>query len=188
MGANSGFVGESLIFSWLALAERVTLRRLEREAAAQPASAPPAVAFHAPPEVAAFFGAMLEQVRRRLGPEAPAWAALEAMLDHAIGTWIRQGEQFHDYADFVRDEFWCTAPGCTSRNELESHHIIYRSARGPDEPWNRTTLCWFHHHAGIHGRGMRVAGRAPDRLFFELGMRRDGPPLARYRSGDVVVT
>jgi len=34
---------------------------------------------------------------------------------------------------------------------------------------------------------MRVAGRAPDRLFFELGMRPDGPPLARYRSGDVIV-
>jgi len=172
---------------WVALAERVSLRRLEREAEAQPANTPPAVAFHAPPEVAAFFGEMLERVRRRLGPEAPAWAALEAMLDHVIAAWVREGEQFRDYADFVRDEFWCTAPGCTSRSELESHHIVFRSAGGPDEPGNRTSLCWFHHHAGIHARGMRVAGRAPDRLFFELGMRRDGPPLARYRSGDVMV-
>jgi len=56
---------------WVALAERVSLRRLEREAAAQPANAPPAVAFHAPPEVAAFFGEMLEQVRRRLGAGTP---------------------------------------------------------------------------------------------------------------------
>jgi len=128
---------------WVALAERVTLRRLEREAEAQPPGTPPAVAFHAPPEVAAFFGGILEQVRRRMGARAPLWAALEAMLGHAIATWTLQGERFRDYADFVRDEFWCTAPGCTGRRELESHHIIFRSARGPDEPGNRTTMCWL---------------------------------------------
>jgi len=109
------------------------------------------------------------------------------MLDHAIATWALQGERFRDYAGFVRDQFWCTAPGCTARNELESHHIVFRSAGGSDEPWNRTTLCWHHHHAGIHAPGMQVAGRAPDWLFFELKMPPNGPPLARYRSGDVMV-
>jgi len=91
--------------AWLALAEGTTLRRLEREAGAEPRRA---VAFHAPPEVAAFFRETLERVRRLL-------------------------------------------------------------ARRPAEG------------AASH------RGRAPDHLLFELGVRPDGPPLARYRSGDVLV-
>jgi len=91
--------------AWLALAERTTLRRLEREAGAEPRRA---VAFHAPPEVAASFRETLERVRRLL-------------------------------------------------------------ARRPAEG------------AASH------RGRAPDHLLFELGVRPDGPPLARYRSGDVLV-
>ena len=34
---------------------------------------------------------------------------------------------------------------------------------------------------------LRVVGRAPDELIFELGVRADGPPLARYRSGDIAI-
>jgi hypothetical protein len=53
-----------------------------------------------------------------------------------------------------------------------SHHIRFRSAGGPDEPWNRTTLCAFHHHRGVHAGSVRIAGRAPDGLLFELGGER----------------
>jgi len=184
--------------AWLALAESTTLRRLEREAGAEPRRA---VAFHAPPEVAAFFRETLERVRRLLARRPAEGAAshrgagrgvsvelaLEAMLDHAIATWLEQGAQFRDYADFGRDRYWCTVPGCTGRAELESHHIVFRSRGGPDEPANRTTLCWLHHHQAVHGGHVRIRGRAPDHLLFELGVRPDGPPLARYRSGDVLV-
>jgi hypothetical protein len=169
---------------WLALAQRTTLRRLEAEANAQPRAA---VAFHAPPEVAVLFGSTLERVRCRLGPAAPTWAALEAMLDHAIETWTAAGAQFRDYADFGRDGWRCTVPGCTARSRLESHHIRFRSAGGADVPENRTTLCWFHHRAGVHEGRVRISGRAPDGLLFELGVRAAGRPLARYRSGDLAV-
>jgi hypothetical protein len=53
-------------------------------------------------------------LRRRLEDEVgnPALAmvsrlGLEALLEHAIATWTRAGEQFEDYADFERDGFRC---------------------------------------------------------------------------------
>ena len=144
----------------LELALRVTLRRLEDEVL------PRRVAFWAPPEVAALFEALVARV------------GLEAMLDHAIATWLEAGAQFEDYADFTRDGFRCTVPGCTARRNLQSHHIWFRSARGPDVAWNRTTLCAFHHHRGVHAGNLAIRGRAPDGLIYELG-------VGRFRSGDV---
>ena len=61
---------------------------------------------------------------------------------------------------------------------LQSHHLRFRSARGPDEPWNRTTLCAFHHQRGVHAGLLRIRGRAPEALVFELG-------FGSFGSGDV---
>jgi hypothetical protein len=143
----------------LEMALRVTLRRLEEEVL------PRRVAFWAPPDVAALFEALVA----RFG--------LEAMLDHAIATWLEAGEQFEDYADFERDGFRCTVPGCTARRNLQSHHIWFRSHCGPDVDWNRTTLCAYHHHRGVHKGSLSIRGRAPDGLIYELG-------VGRFRSGD----
>jgi hypothetical protein len=154
--------------AWVERARAVSLRRLERDADAVPVDF---IAFRAPPEVAALFLAM----RARAG-------SLERLLAHAIATWLQQGAQFEDYADFERDEWRCTVPGCTARKNLQSHHIRFRSIGGPDEPWNRTTLCAHHHQRGVHGSfggTVRIRGTAPDRLVFELGGR-------RYLSGDVL--
>jgi hypothetical protein len=144
-------------------AERVTLRRLRE---AEPAR----VDFTAPPSVARLFLAMLV----RMG-------GLEAMLEHAIATWLEAGDQFEDYADFERDGFRCTVPACSARRNLQSHHLHFRSAGGADEPWNRTTLCAFHHHRGLHAREIRIRGRAPDELVYELG-------FGTFRSGDLRIT
>jgi hypothetical protein len=145
----------------LEMALRVTLRRLEEEVL------PRRVAFLAPREVAALFEALVARV------------GLEAMLDHAIATWLEAGAQFEDYADFERDGYRCTVPGCTARRNLQSHHIWFRSACGPDVAWNRTTLCAYHHHRGVHAGRLAIRGRAPDGLVYELG-------VGRFRSGDVV--
>jgi hypothetical protein len=144
----------------LEMALRVTLRRLEDEVL------PRRVAFWAPPEVAAFFEALAARV------------GLEAMLDHAIATWLEAGARFEDYADFERDGYRCTVPGCTARRNLQSHHIWFRSARGPDVTWNRTTLCAYHHHRGVHAGSLAIRGRAPHTLLYTLG-------VGRFRSGDV---
>ncbi len=156
--------------AWVERARAVTFRRLEDDAEGAPPE-PAAIAFPAPPEVAEFFLQMLARA-----------GSLERLLSHAIRTWVEQGELFEDYADFERDGFRCTAPGCTGRNNLHSHHIRFRSHQGPDEAWNRTTLCAYHHERALHReRTLRIRGRAPDRLVFALGPE----PAERFRSGDM---
>jgi hypothetical protein len=149
----------------------VTLRRLEEELDAIPR---PAIAFRAPREAAGFFLSVLARV-----------GSLERMLAHAITSWAAQAEAFSDYADFERDGWRCTVPGCTARRNLHSHHVWFRSRGRPDVPGNRTTLCAVHHQRGVHAGAIRIRGRAPDALVYELGARpEDGPP-ERYAAGDV---
>jgi hypothetical protein len=155
--------------AWVARARAVSLRRLLDELDLAPRRE---IAFLAPPEVARFFLGMLARA-----------GSLERLLAHAIATWAELGRQFRDYADFERDGFRCTVPGCTGRRNLHSHHLWYRSHQGPDVPWNRTTLCAHHHQRGQHGGTLRIRGRAPDALVYELGIRTEAPE--RFRSGDV---
>jgi hypothetical protein len=77
-------------------------------------------------------------------------------------------------------------PGCTSYRNLHDHHIRFRSAGGSNALWNRTTLCAHHHQRGVHAGVVGCTGRAPERLRFALGLRAGHPPLAVYRSGDVM--
>ena len=84
---------------------------------------------------------------------------------------------------YERDGWKCTVPGCSSRKNLHAHHIVFRSAGGSDAPENLTTLCAFHHQRGVHGGTVRITGSAPDRLWYELGVRAGRTPLVRYRSG-----
>jgi hypothetical protein len=174
----------------IVFAQGVTLRRLEDELGARD-TARDAISFTAPPEAANVFLVALEAARLHLEAEKqtkPSTTdALLWMLDHVISAWDEQGAQFRDYADFNRDEFRCTAPGCTARRNLQSHHVVFQSAGGPDEPWNRTTLCGWHHLRGVHAGVMRCSGRAPEGLVFELGLRAAGPPLLRATSGDVLL-
>jgi len=171
-------------------AQDVTLRRLEDTLGAT-GIARDAITFTAPPEAANVFLLALEAARLHLEAKKQtkpsATDALLWMLDHVIFAWTEQGAQFRDYADFNRDHFRCTTPGCTARRSLQSHHIVFQSAGGPDEPWNRTTLCAFHHLRGIHAGTLRCTGRAPRGLIFELGLRVAGPPLLRARAGDVLI-
>jgi hypothetical protein len=177
---------EAIVF-----AQGVTLRRLEDELGARD-TARDTIAFTAPPEAANVFLLALEAARLHLEAETQARQgttdALIWMLEHVIAAWLEQGASFKDYADFNRDLFRCTAPGCTARRSLQSHHLVFKSAGGPDEAWNRTTLCAFHHQRGIHAHTMRCSGRAPEGLIFELGLRAAGPPLLRARAGDVLLS
>ena len=157
--------------AWVERARRMTLRRLEDEAdAALARRGRAAIAFHAPRPVAALFLGMV----RRAG-------SLESLLLHAIAAWLDAGSAFEDYADFERDGFRCAVPGCTARRELQSHHIQFLSAGGPDEAWNRITLCAYHHLRGVHAGTVRIRGRAPERLVFELGVELP----ERFVSGDL---
>ena len=194
---------------WIAHAQRVSVRRLgddvERALATGGLAPPPlesgadaccealqtgaaTLFFSASLEVAQLFAAVLASVQRRLerirGRPCTRSDALEAMLDHALATWQPE-KQSREHAVFERDGWRCTVPGCTSYRNLQSHHVVFRSAGGSDDPSNLTTLCAWHHLRGVHGHVLRCTGAAPGRLRFEFGLRADRPPLAVYRSGEV---
>ena len=128
-----------------------------------------------PPTSARLFRACLGSVARRLGTPG---AALEAMFDHCIDTWWVSTPREHRV--FARDGWRCTVPGCTSQRNLHAHHVLFRSAGGSDDDANLTTLCAAHHQRGVHAGVIRISGRAPGELVFEL-------PLGRFRSGDRVL-
>jgi hypothetical protein len=55
-----------------------------------------------------------------------------------------------------RDGGVCTVAGCTSRYRLQPHHVVPWADGGTTDPENLATLCWFHHHVIIHGRGFSI--------------------------------
>ena len=150
------------------------------------------LAWRVPYEVASLFAAVRETLREKLRPEHGRFLhegeVFDAMLDCALLTWrLREPGARRPDPVIERDGYLCAVPGCTSRRNLHDHHLRFLSAGGCDEASNRTTLCAFHHQRCLHAGLMRILGRAPDGLVFELGLRRGAPPLARYRSGDIEV-
>jgi 5-methylcytosine-specific restriction endonuclease McrA len=75
-----------------------------------------------------------------------------------------------------RDEGFCQVPGC-SRPATHAHHVLSRSRGGSDEPANLVSLSAPHHLRGVHRRFIRVYGRGPDGLTWELGSRAGREPL-----------
>ncbi|MEX2323487.1 MAG: HNH endonuclease [Acidimicrobiia bacterium] len=55
----------------------------------------------------------------------------------------------------------CVVEGCTSRYRLEVHHVIPRSQGGIHDADNLVTLCWYHHHVAVHGRGEQLDRQSP---------------------------
>lgn len=78
----------------------------------------------------------------------------------------------------ARDGGMCTADGCRSTTRLQPHHIRPRSHHGDNHDDNLTTLCWFHHHVVIHGRGFRIDPDSPTqrRRFLPPEHHFNGPP------------
>jgi hypothetical protein len=98
-------------------------------------------------------------------------AALAFLLTY-MPLWLHAVEHGDPIA--VRDRFACIVPGCTNRCG-SPHHLRFRSQGGPDEAWNLAHMCHTHHLELLHQLGfIRVHGRAPDDLVFELGIRPDG--------------
>jgi len=148
------------------------------------------VAIAAPVEVARLFDATLSSVRlaieRETGRLPSQGQAFAAMLEHAARSWELDDPWLRRRKPaavriFERDGWRCTVPGCSAQRNLHAHHIEFRSHGGSDEDSNQTTLCAFHHLRGVHGGALRIRGRAPEALVFELGPN----PPERFRSGDV---
>jgi hypothetical protein len=89
---------------------------------------------------------------------------------HFLDTWRSHVKRARTPSQKVRERDLgrCCAPGC-SRRAVHAHHIRPRSQGGGDEPENLVALCACHHLRGVHGGYIRVRGRAPDGLVWEVG-------------------
>lgn len=55
----------------------------------------------------------------------------------------------------------CTADACDSSYRLQAHHVLPRSRGGDNDPRNLVTLCWYHHHVVVHGKGYAIDDKSP---------------------------
>jgi hypothetical protein len=161
--------------------------------------------WNGPRDVAQLFRAVICTVRRHIerhtGRLPSDGEALDVMFEHVFEAWtagssgigriggldgLGQERVRAAHRVFARDGWRCTVPGCSSYRELHDHHIRFRSAGGSDAESNRTTLCAWHHLRGVHAgpARLRLRGRAPRRLHFELGLRLGAPALLRYDGCD----
>ena len=79
-------------------------------------------------------------------------------------------------AVLIRDGMRCQTPGCRCKRHLELHHVLMRSAGGPNEAWNLVTVCSTHHDL-IHKDVLHVSHGPGGQLVWE---RAGGQPLGLF--------
>jgi len=139
------------------------------------------VHFSAPASVAALWRQTLAEVRRVEGGCLFDWQAVSRVLEAFMSTWDDETsrKKRREHRIMERDGWQCTVPACSSKRDLHAHHVRFRSQGGEDEEWNLTTLCVGHHLHAVHGPAagtVRVSGRAPYGLRWEMGGGLGGPP------------
>jgi hypothetical protein len=99
--------------------------------------------------------------------EAP-WRGFERMLLHAKGVW--EAVPRHTNPIHERDEWRCRVPACSSRQNLQEHHLLFRSQGGGNGRDNRVSICAWHHLRGIHKGVVRAHGEAGREIRWQLGL------------------
>ena len=159
--------------AWVAVAEKCTCIELRRRVEAGEKAqmcARERVSVVAPRRVAGLFDEACQAVMLREGRWMSPAGCLGRMCDHFVSAWeaIRERRMTPQRQAIERDQGFCQVPGC-SRAAVHAHHVVWRSRGGGDEPENLVSLCAGHHLHGIHRGYIRVSGRAPDGLVWELG-------------------
>jgi hypothetical protein len=119
--------------------------------------------------------------RRQAGRALSPGECLQAVSRHFNGIWrplVQHGKTLQKQV-LKRDLGRCQVPGC-SRRAVHVHHVQFRSRGGSDDDENLIGLCAAHHLQGVHRGHIRVRGRAPDGLYWELGVRPGALPLLVY--------
>ena len=118
----------------------------------------------------------------------PSWVGLMSLLEEFVQTWDPPAARVRRASDavYARAGWRCSAPGCTSRRNLEDHHLVHRSAGGGNELSNRECLCRFHHQRGEHGGLARCRGLAPLEVTWRLGRDRAATWWRNERACDTV--
>jgi hypothetical protein len=178
---------------WIDRAAGLPCVALRREVEAQEEAAPPpapgdgagpqmcarpALDLRLPTRVAALLDDAFQAARAAAGRWLRPGECLDALARHFLETWDAALAQRGTLPRRVlaRDRGFCQVPGC-SRAASHAHHVLYRSLGGDDDPANLVSLCAAHHLHGVHLGWLRVRGRAPDGLTWELGVRAGAPPL-----------
>jgi len=115
--------------------------------------------------LAAAVGAARKASDRWLTPDE----CLRTIAQHFVDTWgaaLRERSTVRKEV-LARDRGFCVVPKC-SKAAAHVHHVFYRSHGGPDDPSNLAALCAVHHLRGVHGGWIRVTGKAPDQLRWEI--------------------
>jgi len=106
------------------------------------------------------------------GWRPPLWVGLLGLLEDCVALWdpVEANVGGPDRRELLaRSGYRCSAPGCTGRDNLQDHHLRFRSAGGGPELTNRESLCVFHHQRGIHGGLASARGVAPLGVTWRLG-------------------
>ena len=130
------------------------------------------IRFRGPRSVALLFADAIAAYSR---PGQAPWKGLWRVLAHVIEQWL--SEPRHRDPVFERDGWRCAVPGCSSRRNLQDHHLLFRSRGGDNSCDNRITLCLWHHLHGVHDGIVSAHGRAPNDVHWKLGLRGDGRAL-----------
>src|SRR5512138_1094774 len=122
-----------------------------------------------PVRIALLLQAAFRAVRATEGCLLHDGACLVRVARHFIDTWKPAVKKARTRSQKVRERDLgrCQFPGCSLR-AVHAHHVIPKSRGGTDDPENLVALCACHHLRGIHGGYIRVWGRAPDHLVWEV--------------------
>ena len=136
-----------------------------------------------PRRVGALVGAAFRAAREVAGEWLRSGECLLRIARHFLDTWkpLLATRSTPHRRVLARDRCRCQFPGC-SRPAVHAHHKQFRSHGGLDVDENLLSLCLVHHLRGIHGGYLRVTGRVPDALIWELACataRGKAPPELR---------
>lgn len=137
------------------------------------------VRFWAPDDVAALWQHALNVCRLAEGRPLADWECVARMIASILHTWDVSGDPKwrRDHRIFERDGWRCRVPGCSSRRNLQVHHVIYRAYGGGNEDDNLVVLCATHHLQGIHTGRLRCRGSCEGHLRWEFGASHGGAPV-----------
>ncbi len=180
---------EASVEGWIAEAERSTCVALQRKIEAREEAqmcARRSFALRVPRSVAVLLAAAMRAAGEAESGWISAGECLVRVAAHFIETWkdAVPRRRTRQQRAIDRDRGLCQVPGC-SRAAAHVHHVMFRSAGGSDEDWNFASMCPGHHLHGVHAGYIRVSGRAPDALRWELGRGYDGAPLQVFEAGAV---
>jgi len=125
--------------------------------------------FRAPRGIASLLSVAFAAAREQAGKWLTPSECFQRIAEHFIETWeplvrVRKTRQRRILA---RDGGFCRVPIC-SRAAGQDHHVEFLSAGGSNDDWNQVAACPPHHLRGVHAGYIRVTGRAPDELIWEI--------------------